>query len=118
MPDKLLLRGVHLPLTHALRDIVAEKTDRLFRHETDLVRLRLDLEHDRTKSPMQAFVARGRLELHGPDLVASVASEDCYKSVDLLVDKLDALLRRRHQKRVATRNDRRRQKPGILHGEK
>jgi len=118
MTDKLLLRGVHLDLTQALRDIVAEKTGRLFRHETDLVRLRLDLEHDRTKSPMQAFVARGRLELHGPDLVASVASEDCYKSVDLLVDKLDALLRRRHQKRVATRNDRRRQKPGILHGEK
>lgn len=118
MTDKLLLRGVHLDLTQALRDIVAEKTGRLFRHETDLVRLRLDLEHDRTKSPMQAFVARGRLELHGPDLVASVASEDCYKSVDLLVDKLDALLRRRHQKRVATRNDRRWQKPGILHGEK
>lgn len=118
MTDKLLLRGVHLDLTQALRDIVAEKTGRLFRHETDLVRLRLDLEHDRTKSPMQAFVARGRLELHGPDLVASVASEDCYKSVDLLVDKLDALLRRRHQKRVAMRNDRRRQKPGILHGEK
>lgn len=118
MTDKLLLRGVHLDLTQALRDIVAEKTGRLFRHETELVRLRLDLEHDRTKSPMQAFVARGRLELHGPDLVASVASEDCYKSVDLLVDKLDALLRRRHQKRVATRNDRRRQKPGILHGEK
>jgi putative sigma-54 modulation protein len=118
MNDKLLLRGIHLVLTQALRDIVAEKTARLFRHETDLVRLRLDLEHDRTKSPVQAFVARGRIELHGPDLVASVASEDCYKSVDLLVDKLDALLRRRHQKRVATRNDRRRQNPDVLHGEK
>ena len=118
MTDKILLRGVHLPLTQALRDIVAEKTERLFRHESELVRLRLDLEHDRTKSPAKAFIARGRIELHGPDLVASVASEDCYKSVDLLVDKLDALLRRRHQKRVAMRNDRRRQNPGILHGEK
>lgn len=118
MTDKLLLRGVHLPLTQALRDIVAEKTGRLLRHEAGLLRLRIDLEHDQKKSPVKAFTARGRIELHGPDLVASVASEDCYKSVDLLVDKLDALLRRRHQKRVATRNDRRRQKPGILHGEK
>lgn len=118
MNDKLLFRGVHLDLTQALRDIVAEKTARLFRHEAGLVRLRLDLEHDRTKSPAQAFVARGRIEVRGPDLVASVASEDCYKSVDLLVDKLDALLRRRHQQRVATRHDRHRQEPGVLHGEK
>jgi putative sigma-54 modulation protein len=118
MTNKLLLRGVHLPLTSALREIVAEKTGRLFGRDADIIRLRLDLEYDQTKSPTRAFVARGRIELQGPDLVASVASEDCYKSVDLLVDKLDRQLSRRHDKRVRSRNDRHRQAPDILHGEK
>ncbi len=31
-----------------------------------------------------------------PWQLASVASDDAYKSLDLLVDKLDGLLRRRH----------------------
>jgi putative sigma-54 modulation protein len=118
MTHKLLLRGVHLALTDALREIVAEKTGRLFRRDPGIVRLRLDLEHDQRKNPAQAFIASGRIELQGPDLVASAASEDCYKSVDLLIDKLDGLLRRRHEKRVRSRNDRRRQAPDILHGKK
>ncbi len=57
------------------------------------------------------------MEIGGPDLMASTASEDAYKSLDLLVDKLDELLRRRHQKRVNSRNDERRQAPKEFTGE-
>jgi len=116
MHDKLLLSGIHVTLTPALKEAIEHKAAKLFRHETHLVRVRIDLEHDQTKGPQDRFVAKGQIELDGPDLVASATSEDGYKSVDLLVAKLDELLRRRHQKRVATRNDERRQAPDVLHG--
>jgi putative sigma-54 modulation protein len=115
---RILVRGVHLELTAALRQAAQHKAARLLRHEERIVRIRLDLELDRTRDSSKQFLAKGHLEVRGPDLVATAASEDAYKSLDLLVDKLDSLLRRRHQKRVNTRNDGRRQAPGALHGDK
>ncbi len=113
---RFLLRGVHLDLSDALRQAALLKASRLLRHHQRLVRVRIDLDHDAARGRAQAFGATGRLELGGPDLVAHAVSENAYKSIDLLVDKLDALLRRRHQKRVNTRNDKRRQAPDTLHG--
>lgn len=107
----IIVRGIHLDLTPALRQAVTDKSDRLLRHEHRIVRLRVDLELDKTHGARDLFIAKGRVEIRGPDLVASAASEDAYKSLDLLVDKLDELLRRRHQKRVNSRNDERRQSP-------
>ena len=94
--DRLIVRGIHLELTDAIRDAVAEKSARLFRHEDHIVRLRIDLEHDKTQHVNHRFVAKGQIEIRGPDLIASVTCDDAYKSVDLLVDKLDGLLRKRH----------------------
>jgi putative sigma-54 modulation protein len=93
--DRLIIRGIHLDLTEALKNAVTEKTARLFRHQEQIVRLRLDIEHDKTRHTGQRFVAKGHIEIGGPDLLASVASDDAYKSIDMLVDKLDGLLRRR-----------------------
>ena len=93
--DRLIVRGIHLELTDALRASIEEKSTRLFRHQEHLVRIRIDLEHDKTASIDLRFVAKGRIEVGGPDLIASVATEDAYKSVDLLIDKLDGQLRRR-----------------------
>jgi putative sigma-54 modulation protein len=104
LAEKLLIRGVHLELTDALRTYVAHKTSRLLRHNDHLVRLRVDLEHDKTAAVGQQFIAKGHIEIGGPDLIAAVTSDDAYKSLDLLVDKLDALLRRRHGLRKDKRN--------------
>lgn len=93
---KLILRGVHLEISDALRIAAAEKTSRLHRHNDHIIRLRVDLEHDKTRGIGDQFIAKGHIEIAGPDLIASVASDDAYKSLDLLVDKLDGLLRRRH----------------------
>jgi putative sigma-54 modulation protein len=41
------------------------------------------------------FAARGHIEISGPDLRASVTTEDAHKSVNLLIDKLDRMIRRR-----------------------
>jgi putative sigma-54 modulation protein len=91
---KLLIRGVHLTLTDALRSALHTKAARLLRHEPRIERLRIDLEHDVTRG-RAVFVAKGHIEIGGPDLLATVAAEDGYKAVDLLIDKLDRLLHRR-----------------------
>lgn len=101
----VLLRGIHLELTAALRRFVEEKAARLLRHDPKLIRVRVDLEHDHTRGANAAFVAKGHLEVRGNDLLASVASEDCYKSVDLLVDRLDRMLVRRSSRDRARRHD-------------
>ncbi len=101
---KLIISGIHFDLTEALRQAVAHKSERLIRHHEHIIRLRVDLEHDQTRGVGDQFIAKGLIEIRGPDLVASVASDDCYKSIDLLVDKLDRLLLRRHGKEKHKRN--------------
>lgn len=93
---KLILRGIHLDLTDAMKAIIHEKVGRLLRHEPRIDRIRLDVELDKTKTSQAHFIAKAHIEIYGPDLVASVDSEDAYKSIDLLIDKLDGLLRKRH----------------------
>ena len=107
----IIVRGIHLDLTPALHQAAADKCARLLRHEHGIVRLRVDLELDKTRGARDLFIAKGRVEIRGPDLLAHASSADAYKSLDLLVDKLDELLRRRHQKRINSRNDEKRQTP-------
>jgi putative sigma-54 modulation protein len=92
--SQLILRGIHLWLTDAMRAALAAKADRLFRHEPRILRLRIDVECDRRGST-RVFTARGRVELAGPDLTASVTTADAYLSINLLIDKLDRMLRKR-----------------------
>lgn len=115
--DRVLVRGIHLELSPALRQSAAAKADHLFSHHDRIMRIRLDLERDPTRHPQKQYIAKGRLEISGPDLLASAESENAYKSLDLLVDKLDRLLRRRHRKRVNSRNDPRRLASNGFHGE-
>ena len=102
--SKFIIRGVHLDLTDALRQAAHDKLNRLFRHNEHIDRIRVDLELDQTRDTDDRFIAKARLEISGPDLIASARSEDAYKSLDLLVDTLDALLRTRHGLRKEHRN--------------
>ena len=74
-------------------------------HEERIVRIRVELEYERQNTRDSQFVAKGHVEIYGPNLNCAVASDDCLKSLDLLVDKLDRMLRRRttalHVARVA-----------------
>ena len=100
---KIIVSGIHVSLTEALKEAAMSKASRLLRHNDRILRIRLDIEHDKTRSVEEEYVAKGHIEIGGPDLVASAASEDAYKSLDLLMDKLDKLVRRRHRKHVDTR---------------
>ncbi|HEX9784043.1 MAG TPA: ribosome-associated translation inhibitor RaiA [Opitutaceae bacterium] len=92
---EIILAGIHMDLTDALKNIAHEKLERLFRHEDRIVRVRVELEFDKTRGHEHEFIAKGHVQIYGPDMICSVASEDCLKSLDLLVDKLDRMIRRR-----------------------
>jgi putative sigma-54 modulation protein len=92
---ELIVSGIHLELTPSLKTFVQEKTERLFRHEERIVRVRVELECDPKETVGARFKAKGHIAIHGPDMNATVASDECHKAVALLVDKLDRMLRRR-----------------------
>jgi putative sigma-54 modulation protein len=79
----------------ALQTAAEEKASRLLRHEEHIIRIRLDIEHDRTRNPDHAFVAKGHIEIRGSALIASAESDEPQTALDALIDKLDALLRKR-----------------------
>ena len=96
MNQNVILSGLHLELTDALKSIVHEKTERLFKHEDTIIRVRIELEHASCSATRSnEFVAKGHLELKGTTITISSASNDLYKSIDDLVNKLDRGLRRR-----------------------
>ena len=101
---EVIVSGIHLDLTPSLNTYVREKAERLFRHEERIIRLRVELECDRSPAAGVQFTAKGRIEIHGPDLNASVRADECHKAVAMLVDKLDRMLQRRHQLLRVKRN--------------
>lgn len=102
--DKVILQGIHLTLTDAFRRVAIEKAERLIRHSSEIIRIRIDIEREPTASVADRFVAKGQIEIRGPDLLASVVTADPYQSLDGLMDKFDKLLRRRHEQRKEQRN--------------
>ena len=88
MSHDLIISGIHLDLTDAMKETVYQKMERLFKHETRILR-------SGCKNHLDEFIAKGHIILSGPEMIVRVASEDLYKSIDLLVDKLDRKLRRR-----------------------
>jgi len=92
---EVIVSGIHLDLTPSLKFYVNEKVERLLRHEERIVRIRVELEYDGKNDVTNPFVAKGHIVIHGPDMNCSVSSDNCHKSIDLLVDRLDRMLRRR-----------------------
>lgn len=103
-PHEVIVSGIHVDLTPALKAYAVEKMDRLFDHEERIVRIRVEIEYDDRKAKTDRFTAKARLEIHGPDAIISVTSDDAYKSIDQLVDKLDRKLRRRSRLHKVKRN--------------
>ena len=91
---KLLLRATHVDLDDGAKAMIETKAGRLFRHEPRIDRVRIEVERD-IRGRNRGFVAKGRVELAGPDLTASVSAETAPAAVGLLIDKLDRMLRKR-----------------------
>ena len=103
-PHEIIVSGIHVSLTAALKAYVVDKMQRLFDHEDRIVRIRVEIEFDDRKAKEDRFTAKAHLQIHGPDTNISVTSDDAYKSIDLLVDKLDRAIRRRSRIHKEKRN--------------
>ena len=83
-------------LTDAHKEVVSAKMDKIFKHEEKIIRERIELERSsKSSSHENEFVAKGHLELKGTTITISSASDNIFKSIDDLVEKLDRGLRRR-----------------------
>ena len=95
----VIISGHHVDLTPALKEIVQQKVEKLFVHEDRIIRLRVDLSQTTAKSGMSEFTAKGHIEINGNDIVLNATSDDLYKSIDMMVEKLTRGLRRRSRLR-------------------
>jgi len=102
-PPSVIVSGIHFDLTPSLKTFVQQKAWRLFRHGERVIRIRVELEHEK-RHGLSWFVAKGHVSSHGWDLNASVDTDECHKSILLLVGKLDRMLRQRAIFRKESRN--------------
>ena len=102
--SKLILQAVHVELTEAMENAMRDKLAVLLRHNDYIVRVSVRLQRDQTLGNEHHYTATGQIEIGGPDLIASADGKDAYEVIDILVDKLDRQLERRHGKRKGRRN--------------
>lgn len=96
MKNNLIISGLHLDLTDALKNIVSDKMEKIFKHEEKIIRVRVELDQDsRSSSHKNQFTAKGHLELKGSTITISSSSDNLYKAIDDLIEKLDRGLRRK-----------------------
>lgn len=93
--NEVIVSGIHMDLSPSLKTFVQEKTDRLFRHQERIIRIRVELECDPKQAVANRFTAKGHIQINGPDMNASVSSDECHKATAMLIDKLDRMLERR-----------------------
>lgn len=103
--NDIIISGHNMELTEAIKTIITEKCSRLFDHEQHIIRLRVDVDAVQKAHNEREFSAKGHIEIRGRPLIANDSSEDLYKSIDLLVQKLDRMLRRRSRLRVLKRKN-------------
>ena len=104
--SKLIISGNNMDLTDALKNLVEDKVERLFRHESHIIRVRVDLEYDpHSSSHKNEFIAHGHIEINGPDMTCTAQSDDMHKSIDDMVNKLDRMIRRRSRLRKVKRKN-------------
>jgi len=94
---EIIISGNNMELTQALKDDVTNKMSKIFTHDERIIRLRIELEYSPNKSKQNEFIAKGRIEITGPDMIVSAKSDDMYKSIDELVVMLARKVRRRHR---------------------
>jgi len=63
---RIIVRCAHFELTPALQTAAEEKAARLLRHEEHIIRIRVDIEHDRTRNPGQALPRKATLKSADP----------------------------------------------------
>jgi len=101
----VIVTGRNIELTEAMKEAVYRKAEKLFEHEDQIMRLRVELEYNKNVTGQDEQIAKGHIEIKGEPLITSEASENMYSSIDQMVEKLDRMLRRRSRLRKVKRKD-------------
>lgn len=102
----LIISGVHINLTKALKDYVHDKAGKLFNHEERIIRIRIELEcGSHNKTNQDQLTAKGHIEIEGGSLVASETTNDLYLAIHRMILKLDRKLYKRSQRQKVKRKD-------------
>ena len=88
--------GQQLEVTPAMREYVETKFKRLERHFDQPLDIRAQLGMRKPD-----FVAEATLNLAGRTLHADAAAQTMYAAIDILADKLDRLLLKHKQRKIA-----------------
>ena len=64
---EVIISGLHIDLTEALKNLVNEKAEKLFQHQERIIRLRVELEYNLNKGhgKSEEFIAKGHIEIDG-----------------------------------------------------
>ena len=81
---KINITGHHLNVTDGLTDHIGKKLKKIKAHSHDILEIKILLSVDNI-----THNAEGNIYLPKTDLHAKCSSNDMYKSIDLLVDKLN-----------------------------
>jgi len=92
MNDKIIIAGHHLTLSEATRADVQAIAEKILKRHAHIVRVRLESEHATLRTGEPAYTVRGMVELRGPDLAASSTTDNLYRSIHEVVDKLERML--------------------------
>jgi len=94
--DDLKIEFIHINKKPIHIAILKQKCQKLLDHSESIIDLRVELIRDtHSRSHKNEFIAKGHLNLKGKSSVLSSASDDILKSIDLLVYKMDRVLRRK-----------------------
>ncbi|MCK4608595.1 MAG: ribosome-associated translation inhibitor RaiA [Gammaproteobacteria bacterium] len=85
--------GHNLDVTPTLRDFIASKFKKLNRHANTITSTHVILSVDKLRQ-----IAEAKLHIPGAEIYAQSESEDMYKTIDLLVDKVVRQLKKHKDK--------------------
>lgn len=98
MNSKILILGSHIsPSTHLTITHLFEK---LLRHNSSIVRIRLDLHESGSHNGRGYHSAKGIVEMRGPDIAVSESAEDLFKAIHRVAEKLERRLSE-HMRRLS-----------------
>jgi putative sigma-54 modulation protein len=102
--ERIIIQCIHVELTPAMHRTIVDKFATLIRHDPNIIRINIRLHKDQKLGLDYHYSAMAQIEVSGPDIVAHADGQDAYAALDQLVDKLDQLLERRHDRRKSRRN--------------
>ena len=90
---QLSISGHHLDITEAIKQHSIEKLSKIKHHFDHLININMILEVEKDVQKAEATI-----HVSGADLFAKAESDNLYVSIDRLVNKLDAQIRKHKEK--------------------